>query len=168
MMGLKKLTQALAGIVLLIGLVVVLIELFSSAKGPQAASSTIDPHATSTPTPVSPYSPSNYGLPNTIAGYKVLAVLTDNTLACMMPGKKRLILQANQASIEDYLKASDPMALDTALHQVGLTTDEVEIEVVGPTTTLDGILLEIQKWNEDRKKHGCVTSAPAIPLTPTQ
>ena len=168
MMGLKKLTQALAGIVLLIGLVVVLIGLFSSAKGPQAASSTIDPHVTSTPTPVNPYAPSIYGIPDTLAGYKVLAVLTADTEACMQPGKKHLILQTSQTNVEDFLKAVDSKAIDTALRQAGLTPDEVEIMIAGPGATLDVMFLEIQKWNEDRKKHGCVTSAPAIPLTPTQ
>jgi len=82
----------------------------------------------------------------------------------MMPGKKRLILQANQASIEDYLKASDPMALDTALHQVGLTADEVEIMIAGPGTTLDVIISETQKWNQ-LMKNGCVQGGPVSPIT---
>jgi hypothetical protein len=86
----------------------------------------------------------------------------------MQPGKKHLILQASQTNVEDFLKTSDPKAIDTALRQAGLTADEVEIMIAGPGTTLDVIISETQKWNEDRKKHGCVTSAPAIPLTPTQ
>jgi hypothetical protein len=113
-----------------------------------------------------PYAPSNYGLPDTIAGYKVLAVLTADTEACLQPGKKHLILQASQASVEDFLKASDSVALDAALYQAGLTADEVEIGVAGPGATLDVISAEIQKWNQSRQ-NGCVTSGPAQNVVPT-
>lgn len=162
----KKAIQTLIGVALLIGLVVVLIGLFSSATGPRAASSTIDPQATPTPTPVNPYAPSKYGLPDTLAGYKVLAVLTADTEACMQPGKKHLILQASQVGVEEFLKTVDSKAIDTALRQAGLTADEVEIMIGGPGTTLDVIISEIQKWNQ-LMKNGCVTSVPAVPLTPT-
>ncbi len=85
----------------------------------------------------------------------------------MQPGKKHLILQASQAGVEDFLKTVDSKAIDTALRQAGLTQGEVEIAIAGPGTTLDVIISEIRKWNEDRRTHGCVTSVPAIPLTPT-
>jgi hypothetical protein len=158
----KKAIYTFIGAILLIGLVVVLIGLFYSAAGPRAASSTIDLHATLTPTPINPYAPSKYGLPDTIAGYKVFAVLPVDTVACSRPGMKTLILQASQTSVEDFLKASDPKALDTALRQAGLTASEVEIQFVGPGATLDVMISEIQKWNADRKAHGCVTSVPAV------
>ncbi len=84
----------------------------------------------------------------------------------MQPGKKRLILQANQAGVEDFLKTVDSKAIDTALRQAGLTQDEVEIMITGPGTTLDVIISETQKWNQSMKI-GCVTTMPAAPLTPT-
>ena len=80
----------------------------------------------------------------------------------MQPGKKHLILQASQASVEDFLKAVDSKAIDTALRQAGLTADEVEIQVVGPGATLDVMFSEIQKWNQ-LMKNGCVRGGP-VPL----
>ncbi len=167
MVWIKKAVQALIGVALLIGLMIVLIELFSSATGPRAASSTIDPHATPTPTPVNPYAPSIYGIPDTLAGYNVLAVLAADTEACLQPGKKHLILQVSQTSVEDFLKASDPKALDTALRQADLTVDKVEIGIAGPGTTLDVMLSELQKWNQ-LMKNGCVQDGgPILEETPT-
>ncbi len=165
MVWIKKTVPTLIGVALLIGLVVVLIGLFGSAKGPQAASSTIDPHATPTPTPVNPYAPSIYGIPDTLAGYKVLAVLTADTEACLQPGKKHLILQASQAGVEEFLKAVDPKAIDAALRQAGLPADEVEIGIAGPGTTLDVMLPELQKWNQ-LMKNGCVRGGGPIPEEP--
>jgi hypothetical protein len=134
--------------------VVVLIGLF---RGLSASSDTSTGLKSTSIAPV--YAPSNYGIPDTLAGYKVLAVLTADTEACMQPGKKYLILQASQAGVEEFLKAVDPKALDTALRQAGLTKDEVEIGVAGPGATLDVMLSEIQKWNQ-LMKNGCVTSVP--------
>ncbi len=165
----KKFIQAFIGVALLIGLAVVLIGLFSSVTGPQTGSTTIDTRATPTPTPPSPYDPARYGLPPTIAGYKTFAVLTTDNTACMMPGEKRLILQATQANVQDFLSASSKAAIQQDLQQRGFADfAQSNVQIVGPGTTLDQFLSENEKWNEDRKMHGCVTSVPAVPITPTQ
>ncbi len=80
----------------------------------------------------------------------------------MQPGKKHLILQASQASVEDFLKAVDSKAIDTALRQAGLTANEVEIGIAGPGTTLDVLISETQKWNQ-LMKNGCVQGGGPIP-----
>lgn len=115
------------------------------------------------PTPINSYGPTDYGLPSTIAGYKVLAVLTAENNACMMPEQKRLVLQASQTDMDDYLKDSNPNAINTALEQNGLTASDWEIQVVGPTVTLDEILDQVQIWNK-QMENGCVRSGPAVIL----
>ncbi len=120
-------------------------------------------------TPPNTYDPAHYGLPPTIAGYKTFAVLTADNTACMTPGEKRLVLQATQVNVQDYLSASSYAAIQQDLQQRGFADfAQSNVQIVGPGTTLNQFLTENEKWNEDRKKHGCVTSAPAVPLTPTQ
>jgi hypothetical protein len=118
---------------------------------------------------ISPYDPAQYGIPITIAGYKVLAVLTPGNTACMLPGHKRLILQAGEQDVENFLKNSHPNDINTALVQYGLTdTASWEVQVVGPGTTLDGFLSENQKWNAQATSDGCVKLGPMGPTrTPT-
>lgn len=66
---------------------------------------------TEAPTPVLPplsdspdqFDPKSYGLPDTIAGYKVLGVVTSENQACMVPGSKSLVLQTTEPTVEDYL-----------------------------------------------------------------
>lgn len=117
----------------------------------------------------STYDPAHYGLPPTIVGYKTFAVLTSDNTACMMPGEKRLVLQTTQVNVQSFLSTSDYAAIKKDLQQRGFADfAQDNIQIVGPGTTLDQFLSENEKWNEDSKKYGCVTSAPAAPLTPTQ
>jgi len=87
----------------------------------------------------------------------------------MIPGEKRLVLQAMQANVQDYLSTSSYAAIQQDLRHRGFADfAKNNVQIVGPGTTLDQFLSENEKWNEDRKKYGCVTSAPPILLTPTQ
>jgi hypothetical protein len=120
------------------------------------------------PTAASSYDPARYGLPGTIAGYKVFAVLTSDNTACMMPGEKRLILQATQQSVEDFLKTSNGPDINTELVQKGFPAfARWGVQVVGPGTKLDEFLSENQKWNALMQKHGCVTTGPIPTMAPT-
>lgn len=55
---------------------------------------------------VNPYNPSKYGIPASLAGYKVIAVIAEDNTSCLASGEKRLILQTTDTSIDDFLKAS--------------------------------------------------------------
>jgi hypothetical protein len=117
----------------------------------------------------STYDPAHYGLPPTIAGYKTFAVLTSDNTACMMPGEKRLVLQTMQANVQRFLSTSDYTAIEKDLQQRGFADfAQGNIQIVGPSTTLDQFLSENERWNEDSKKYGCMTSGPAVPVTPAQ
>jgi len=116
-------------------------------------------------TPI-PYNPAHVNVPSYVGGYKVLAVFTSDNLACMNPGEIRLVLQAPESSVEKYLANSHPKDIQKDLEQHGLNAI---IEVVGPGITLDQIISESIKWNQDIKKTGCVTLGPAeVPQTTTE
>lgn len=66
-----------------------------------------------------PYEIAQQGLPTTIAGYKVLTVLTSGTTACMPPGEKHLILQARQPNVKTSTR-SQPYAYSRFYHRMVL------------------------------------------------
>ena len=108
------------------------------------------------------YDPAHYGLPPTIAGYKVLAVLTSDNTACMPPGTKRLVLQSSQPNVESYLAQSDPAAIERELERLGFADFYGGgIEIDGPASITQAFLSELKKWNDFSQKYGCVTSLPA-------
>lgn len=110
----------------------------------------------------SPYDPAQYGLPESLGGYKVLAVLTPDNTACMPAESKRAILQATQGSISDYLKESDAGEIQNELKKLKANDPTMwEVMIVGPNTNLDDFISENQKWNDQVKQFGCVTAFPA-------
>ena len=50
------------------------------------------------------YAPKQWGLPDMIGGYPVLAVVTEDDTGCLMSGERRLILQAPQPTIDEALR----------------------------------------------------------------
>ena len=113
-----------------------------------------------TSTPINPYAPAYYGIPNTIAGYNVLAVLTSDNLACMLPGEKRLVLQANESTLEEYLAKSQPLSIQEELKRLGLTEMTAGVEIAGPGSTLEQLVEEVNKWNQEATIRGCVQLGP--------
>lgn len=113
-----------------------------------------------------PYNPAHVTVPSYVGGYKVLAVFTNDTLACMNPDEIRLVLQAPESSMEKYLANSRPKDIQKDLEQHGLNAT---IQIVGPGVTIDQIISESTKWNQDIKKTGCITLGPAAdPQTTTE
>jgi hypothetical protein len=115
------------------------------------------------PTWMTPYEQAKQGLPDTIAGLRVLAVLTPGNTACLPPGEKRLVLQAAQPDIESYLGTSNYAAITADLNQKSI--DEYvqwNVEIVGPGTTLDQFLGENERWNGQRQKSGCAQAMRAL------
>lgn len=113
-----------------------------------------------------------FGIPPYIADYKTLTVFTSADTMCMHTGYKRLVLQATEQVVDAFLHNSRPKEIVAGLEQaLSLTMapyDAVKevanwhVEVVGPETTLEEVLSEHQKWNEDAKISGCITLAPVL------
>jgi len=113
-----------------------------------------------------PYNPAHVSIPSYVGGYKVLAVFTSDTLACMNVGEIRLLLQAPESNVEKYLANGNPVNIQKDLEQNGLNAT---VEIVGPGVTIDQITSESAKWNQDMKKTGCIKLGPAeVPQTTTE
>ena len=112
------------------------------------------------------YNPARVSVPSYVGGYKVLAVFTSDNLACMNPGEIRLVLQAPETNMDKYLANSNPKDIHKDLEQHGWNAT---IEIVGPGITIDQIIGESAKWNQDMKKTGCLKLGPAaVPQTTTE
>ena len=70
------------------------------------------------------FDPKTYGLPDTIAGYKVLGVVTPKNKACMMDGSNTLVLQTTDPTVQDYLKNFRQADVVKAMSEMGLNTTE--------------------------------------------
>jgi hypothetical protein len=115
------------------------------------------------------FDPKTYGLPDTIAGYKVLGVITPKNEACVMGGRNTLVLQTTDPTVQDYLKNSRPSDIIKAMTDLGLNTTEWNYSIAGPGSTRQQLIAGAQAWNQDMEKNGCVYGGgPAIPaVTPT-
>lgn len=82
----------------------------------------------------------------------------------MNPGEIRLVLQAAESNFEKFLANSNPKDIQKDLEQRGLNAT---IEMVGRGITIDPIIRESIKWNQDIKKTGCITLGPAAVLEMT-
>jgi len=115
-----------------------------------------------------PYDPARFGIPGYVGGYKVLAVFTPDNLACMSTGEIRLALQATEPNVEEFLATSNPTYSNPRDIQKELEqhSKDVTIEIVGPGVTIEQIISESAKWNQDIKKSGCIQTGPAgLPQT---
>ncbi len=124
---------------------------------------------TKTPQTANTYDPALHGLPGTLAGHKVLAVLTPDNTVCLGPNRKRLILQATQPNVTSFLNQSDANTIHAALEQLGLTqSTNWDWEIVSSDITTHAIADQIEKWNQDMKQLGsCLTTSPLMYSTTT-
>ena len=114
------------------------------------------------PPRLDPFEIAQQGLPPAVAGYKVLTVLTPDTTACIPPDVKRLVLQFTQPDVKTFLSTVNYVAVKADLEQKGMAEyARWNMTFVGPGTTLQDLLSENEKWNQERKKSGCAKSQPA-------
>lgn len=115
----------------------------------------------------SSYDPALYGLPDTLAGYTVIAVQTPENTICFHGDKKRLTLQATENTIDHFLTSADPAAITAELIQLGLA-DQFErgYTFVGPGVTREQIILELRESNANLRAawDGVCLARPLGPL----
>ncbi len=110
------------------------------------------------------FDPKTYGLPDTIAGYNALGVLTSENTACRPAGRKTLVLQSIEPTLQDALKNDRTADVMKALSALGLNTDEWDTSVAGPNSTREQLIADVQAENKEMETYGCVsTGGPAIP-----
>jgi hypothetical protein len=69
---------------------------------------------------VDSYAPIRFGIPETIGGYRVLAVLTGDNFTCMKAEEKRLVLQSQQPTIEDGPRDFPKELIEQELQELNL------------------------------------------------
>lgn len=145
-----------------VDLVVALLVIFvvlSACYSAAGANNTPSPIVTSTS-----YTPSDYGLPDSLLDYRVLAVLTPQNTACMTGNSRRVIFHAPQPDASAFLTATTPQNFVQALTQVSQQSDiDWQVQIVGPETSLQTLLDENDKWNKHAAQFGCVSTGGGVP-----
>lgn len=110
-------------------------------------------------------SPNEHNLPDSIAGYSILAVLNSDTLACIRPHVTRLVLQP---PVDEDPSTYNMDAILQALESLG--RDDItdwEFEFVGTSVTIDQIIANTLRWNNLFMNRDCVRfGGPVHPQSP--
>ncbi len=117
-----------------------------------------------TPDPATPYDPALYGIPDTIAGYEVLAVMTSDNTTCMRSGIKRLILRAVARDFETFQNDINADAVIQELEMLGKAQEFGGISYVGPGTSKEQIIALNENWNRQNRLVGCPNFGGPIQL----
>ena len=110
----------------------------------------VAPESTAEPLPVDreKYSPARYGIPETLGGLQVVAVVSHETNPCSPEGFMNVILQSNEPSLDEYLQS------DTTQQSVELAMRELKamypdpaasVSVVGPIEDMDGLFVRLEE-----------------------
>jgi hypothetical protein len=97
---------------------------------------------------VDSYDPIRFGIPETIGGYRVLAVLSEENSACMKPGEKRLVLQSLQPTIDGALRGFPKERSEL---------EQWESSIVGPGLTREQLVSQLEQLYRSFKVHGCAS-----------
>jgi hypothetical protein len=94
------------------------------------------------------YAPKQWGLPDVIGDYSILAAVTKNDAGCMMSGERRLILQAQQPTIDEALRAFPTDRLTTELPGWGWS-------LVGPGLTREQVSTRLEQSSLSHQPVDC-------------
>lgn len=106
------------------------------------------------------YAPARYGIPDTIAGYNVLAVLAPDNTMCMPEGTMRIVVQVVEKTMDDYLASNTSEDIYKALEGLNVSVD---LHVVGPGVVKETLLTENEKWNINSRSDGCIQLGGPFP-----
>lgn len=98
--------------------------------------------------------PEDINLPDSIAGYSILAILNSDTTACIPPHTTRIILQP---TVDENPSTYNLDAVLRALEELG--RDDIlnwGFEFVGPSVTIEQITTENLRWNNQFTDRDCV------------
>ena len=122
------------------------------------------------PTSDNPYDPAQYGVPDTLGGYKVLAIMTVRDVPCISSLQKNILLQATENTAQDYLK--DPRPLPDIPRYLNSLPGEAntiwQMGIVGPGLTLEKLKTNTAKMQASMAGKPCPppTGGPIKIATP--
>jgi len=119
--------------------------------------------------PFATYDPAAYGIPDMIAGYKVLAVKTAQNTLCLKSGIVRLTLQASEPDIVSFLANSNSQSVRQILNQLDLEMPyDWSLEYVAPGKwDRQAFVTSHAELNEYLRVNGCARLGGAIVKTHT-
>lgn len=92
------------------------------------------------------------------AGFEVLTTYTSQDTACMKSDSTRVILRTTEPTIEEFLNSVQLSEVLQSLQQLGIK-QQIEVEFVGPNTTVGQINTRRQRWN-NAMRSACITLRP--------
>lgn len=105
------------------------------------------------------FDPARYGVPDTIAGHKVLAVLSADNTMCTPPHDLTLIVRVGSPDPQSYQGSSESQDLNAAMAEFSHPGWTWVLDTIGPDVRLDSFLSEIERWNQQMKISGCIQYA---------
>lgn len=109
------------------------------------------------------YSPSMFGFPDSIQGYRTLAVFNLEPLPCTKVGSKVLVVQSPIANLRDYLKRPNGRAIHEYVRKMKLgEQDKWQVEVVGPGISRENLIESYNKLFHSLKDAGCMKAVLPI------
>jgi len=120
-----------------------------------------------TPTP-DLFDPAYYGVPDTIAGHEVLAVISAENTRCVPPNLLKLIVRVEAPDYMSYLRSDEARDLRAAMKEFEHPGKELTLEVIGPTVSLDNMQAETEGWNQAMSDgcHNFWGGSLPMPVTP--
>lgn len=119
------------------------------------------------PPPNASILPADHGLPDTIAGYPILAVKTSETTACIASGVVRLMVQVDASNALEA-RLLDTSAIHEELKRLFPNSAVIwELELVSSEISAVRIAAGNAEWNALFAERGCFVSQPIPTFLPT-
>lgn len=108
------------------------------------------------PTLRSAYDPAQFGIPDTLAGYRVVGVFTEENSVCMQPGEKDLLLETQISELSDHLDQIGIPAVNQALVAIGINpADGWQFTFSGPGVNQKAVFSQQNELNAQLRENGC-------------
>lgn len=120
--------------------------------------------STAEPVPVDheKYSPARYGIPNTLGGFEVLAVVTHEHNPCSIEDFMAVYLQGVDATFEQYQQGNTPASVGKALEELGLINPSAVISIGSIVEDREAFFRLLEESNLQRQS--AVLSGHCVPL----
>jgi hypothetical protein len=145
---------------LIVGLVVITAFVAVGLYAANQRRSTADSYA--------PNDPNTYGIPEILAGYRIVSVQTLENTACMPSDEMRLTIQAVVPSADNPMVPKDGGDIMAELKKLDPDRWWSLTYIMPVVYDREKALRSYQDWNNSSMKNGCIKlGGPAIVITPT-
>ena len=105
------------------------------------------PESTAEPIPVDreKYSPARYGIPDKLAGFEVVAVISHETNPCSPEDFLNVMLQATEPTLEEYLRGDTPQGVEAAMKELQAIYPKGGISISGPIEDMDALFVRLEE-----------------------